>query len=158
MGKKFLVALDKSSNSLRVVKFLEDSINPAAQLTLMSIVINPASACELPEPSKAHPLLKENIKEFCIIEEAQTAALEGFLDEAKKTLVKAGIPADNICVELRKQHTDIASDILTEARAGGYDAVILGRRGLAEKKWFTFGSVSNKILNHAENLSVIVVD
>ena len=158
MAKKFLVALDKSSNSLRAVKFVADSISPCAQITLMSIVTNPASACELREPSEVHPLLKENIKELCIIEDAEMSALEGFLDEAKKVLIKCGFPADNITVSIRKQQTDIAGDILAEARDGKYDAIVVGRRGLKGLKHFMFGSVSSKVINHAENLSVIVVD
>jgi len=158
MAMRFLMALDRSSNSLRAVKLVAEAINPAALVTLMSIVADPASACELQEPSEVHPLLKENIKEFCIIEEAQTAAMEGFLDEAKKTLVKSGFPADNITVCIRKQQTDIASDILAEAREGDYDFIVVGRRGLTGIKHFMFGSVSSKVINHAEKLSVIVVD
>jgi len=158
MGKKFLVALDVSSNSLRAVQFVAETIKPDSQVTLMSIVADPAAACELRGPSEVHPLLAENIKDFCVIEEAKRAAAQGFLDEAKKTLVRAGFPDDNVCVELRKQEAGVANDILVEARAGDYDFVILGRRGIAGGKQFTFGSVANKIVNHAENISIIVVD
>lgn len=158
MGKKFLVALDKSSNSLRAVQFLADSINPNSQVTLMSVVADPAAACELKGPSEIHPLLAEELKDFCLVEEAKRAAAEGFLDEAKKILIKAGFPADNICVELRTQGEDIAEDILVEARKENYDAILLGRRGIAGKKKFTFGSIANKIVNHAEDISIIVVD
>lgn len=158
MAKRFLVALDKSRNSLRAVEFVADNINLTAQITLMSVVADPAAACELKGTSEVHPLLEEGIKDFCMIEEAQRAAAQGFLDEAKKTLVKAGFPADNICVELRTQGADVAGDVLTEARAGNYDAVIVGRRGLAGKKQFTFGSVSSKIIQNADNLSIMIVD
>ncbi len=158
MAKKFLIALDRSNNSLRAVNFAAEALNPCAEVTLMSIVVNPASACELPEPSEVHPLLKENIKEFCLIEDVQTAAMEGFLEEARKALVNCGFAADNITVCLRKQETDIAGDILTEARRGKYDAVIVGRRGISAIKQFMFGSVSSKIVTHADNFSVIVVD
>ncbi|WP_041585021.1 universal stress protein [Syntrophus aciditrophicus] len=158
MAKKFLVALDKSSNSLRAVKFVADNINCAAQITLMSIVPDIAAACELRDPSEVHPLLKENIKDLCVIEEAKTAAMEGFLDEAKKALVNAGFPSENITVCLRRQQTDVAGDILMEAGEGGYDTIVAGRRGVSGVKQFMFGSVSSKIINHAENVSVIVVD
>jgi len=158
MAMRFLMALDRSSNSLKAVRFIAESVNPAAQVTLLSIVANPAAACELQEPSEVHPLLKENIKDFCLIEEAQRAAMEGFLDEAKKILVTCGFSPDNITVCIRKQQTDVASDILTEAREGGYNAVVVGRRGISAVKHFIFGSVSSKVISHAEKLSVIVVD
>jgi nucleotide-binding universal stress UspA family protein len=158
MAKKFLLALDRSSNSLRAVEFVAKNISPTAEITLMSVVADPAAACELHGPSEVHPLLTENIKEFCVIEEAQRSAAEGFLDEAKKTLVRAGFSPDNICVELRRQVAGVAEDILFEANEGSYDGVILGKRGVSASKHFAFGSVSNKVINHAGKLSVIVVD
>jgi nucleotide-binding universal stress UspA family protein len=157
MAKRFLMALDKSSNSLRVVKFVADTINPTAQVTLMSIVADPAAACELQGPSLSS-LFTENIKTFCIIEDAKKAAMQGFLDEAKKSLVKAGFPANNIAVRVRKQKSGVARDILMAAKKGKYDAVIVGRRGLTGVKQFIFGSVSNKVINRAEKLSILVID
>jgi len=158
MAKRFLVALDKSSNSLRVVEFVASTLNPTPQITLMSIVADPASACELKGPSEIHPLLSEGLKDFCRIEEAQRAAAQGFLDEAKKTLVKAGFPADNICIKLRTQEADVAGDILMEAAQENYDVVIMGRRGMAGNKKYNFGSVSSKIIHNAKDLSIMIVD
>jgi nucleotide-binding universal stress UspA family protein len=158
MAKKFLVALDKSNSSLKAIDFVAGTINPSAQITLMSVVADPAAACELKGPTELHPLLEEGLKDFCVIEEAKRAAAQGFLDEAKNKLVGAGFPAEHICVELRSQEGDIAGDILIEAARENYDAVIIGRRGMADNKKYAFGSVSNKIIQHAENLSIIVVD
>jgi nucleotide-binding universal stress UspA family protein len=157
MAKRFLMALDKSSNSLRAVEFVADTIKPTAQLTLMSIVANPATACELDGPSLI-PLFTENIKTFCSIEDAKKDVMQGFLDEAKIILVKAGFPANNIAVEIRKQQTGVASDILMVAKEEKYDAVIVGRRGITGVEQFMFGSVSSKVINHAGKLSIIVID
>ena len=85
-------------------------------------------------------------------------AMQGFLDEAKKSLVKAGFPYNNVVVRIRKQKSGVARDILKAAKQGKYDAVVVGRRGLTGVKQFMFGSVSNKVINRAEKLSVIVVD
>lgn len=157
MAKRFLVALDKSNNSLRVVKFVAETIIPTAKVTLMSIVADPAAACELHGPSLSS-LFTEKTKTFCMIEDAKKAAMQGFLDEAKKTLVKTGFPSENIAVRIRKQKSGVARDILKAAKQEKYDAVVVGRRGLTGVKQFMFGSVSNKVINSAENLSIIVVD
>jgi nucleotide-binding universal stress UspA family protein len=157
MAKRFLVALDKSNNSLRAVKFVADAISPDAKITLMSVVADPAAACELHGPSLSS-LFTENVKTFCIIEDAKKSAMEGFLDEAKKSLVKAGFPSNNIFVRIRKQKSGVARDILKAAKQGKYDAVVVGRRGLTGVKQFMLGSVSNKVINRAEKLSIIVVE
>ncbi|MBW2107766.1 MAG: universal stress protein [Deltaproteobacteria bacterium] len=157
MAKRFLVALDKSNNSLRAVKFVATTISPEATVTLISIVSDPAAACELRGPSLAS-VFTENMKTFCVIEDAKKAALEGFLEEAKKTLIKAGFAPKNVAVRIRKQKAGVARDILSEAKRGKYDAVVVGRRGVSGVRQFVFGSVSNKIVNRAEKVSVIVVD
>jgi nucleotide-binding universal stress UspA family protein len=157
MAKNLLVALDKSHNSLRAVHYVAATVNPASFITLISIVPDPAAACELHGPSLAS-LFTEKIKTFCIIEDAKKSAMEGFLKEAKKTLVKAGFPSKHVRIRIRKQKSGVARDILKEATQGKYDTVIVGRRGITGVKQFAFGSVSNKVIHRAGELSVIVVD
>jgi nucleotide-binding universal stress UspA family protein len=51
----------------------------------------------------------------------------------------------------------VVRDIINEANSG-YDAIVLGRRGLSGIKEFIFGSVSQKVLHLTKDISVIVVD
>lgn len=157
MAKKILLALDNSKNSLKAVKYVANALNTDAAITVLSILPDPTAGCGLDSPALI-PLFKENMKTFCTLEEAKKVAVEGFLDEAKKTLVKAGFPSKNIAVKVRKKKTGIARDILKEAARGKYDTIVIGRRGLTGIKQFLFGSVSNKVVQLAQNASVIVVD
>jgi nucleotide-binding universal stress UspA family protein len=50
----------------------------------------------------------------------------------------------------------IARDIIAEAQAG-YEAVVMGRRGLSAIAEFFIGSVSQKVLHGTKDLSVILV-
>ncbi len=52
---------------------------------------------------------------------------------------------------------DVAVEIIEEAR-NGYDVVVLGRRGLSPVKSFFLGSVSQKVLNGAKDVSVLIVN
>ena len=51
----------------------------------------------------------------------------------------------------------IARDIIDEAR-NGYDTVVMGKRGLSGIKEFFLGSVSQKVLNGAKDVSVLLVN
>jgi nucleotide-binding universal stress UspA family protein len=157
MAKKILLALDNSKNSLKAVTYVAKALNTDAAITMLSILPDPTAGCELDSPSLT-PIFKKSMKTFCSIEEAKKVAVEGFLDEAKKILVKAGFPSKNITVRVRKKKSGIARDILKEAKRGKYDTIVIGRRGLTGIKQFLFGSVSNKVVQLAENASVIVVD
>lgn len=157
MAKKILLALDNSKNSLKAVKYVASGLNTDATITMLSILPDPTAGCGLDSPTLI-PIFKKNMKTFCTIEEVKKGAVEAFLDEAKKALVKAGFPSKNIAIRVRKKKSGIARDILKEAQRGKYDTVVIGRRGLTGVKQFLFGSVSNKVVQLAENTSVIVVD
>jgi nucleotide-binding universal stress UspA family protein len=149
--------VDKSANSLKAVNYVARNINHKAAVTLFSVLPDPTPACDLDGPSLI-PLFKENMKNFCINEEVETAAVEGFMDEAKKTLVKAGFTSNNVATRARKKRRGIAKDILKEAKRGSYDTVVIGRRGLSGiNKLFT-SSVSGEVLGQAKDVSVVVVD
>jgi len=157
MGRKILLALDNSKNSLKAINYVANTFKPAATITMFSVLPDPTAACELDGPSLI-PIFKENIRTFCIIEDAKKAAVQGFMDEAKKSLVKAGFPAKNISIRVRKKKVGIARDIVKEAQQGKYDTLVVGRRGLSSIQQFMLGSVSNKVLHTAKKITIIIVD
>ena len=157
MENKILLALDNSNNGLKAVKYVADNVMSTAMVTMFSVLPDPTAGCELDGPSLA-PIFKQNIKTFCTIEDAKKAAVEGFMEEAKKRLVKAGFPSKNVAIRIRKKKVGIARDILKEAERGKYDTIVIGRRGLSGIKQYVFGSVSNKVLHLAKKVAVVVVD
>lgn len=70
----------------------------------------------------------------------------------------AGFSPENVKLKIRKKEKGIAQDIMKEARDGGYDSIVVGRRGLSGLKEFFMGSVSNKVVHSAGDMAVIVVD
>lgn len=53
--------------------------------------------------------------------------------------------------------TDPASALVEEAEAGGYDLVVVGNKGMTgPRRFFTLGSVPNKVSHHlARNLLIV---
>ena len=157
MKTRCLLPVDKSANSLKAVNYVAKNISHEATVTLFSVLPDPTPACDLDGPSVT-PLFTENIKRFCINEEVETAAVKGFMDEAKKTLVEAGFPSKSVAIRTRKKRHGIAQDILKEAKQGKYDTVVIGRRGLSGVGRLFTRSVSGKVLGQAKDVSVVVVD
>ena len=77
---------------------------------------------------------------------------------AQSLLAKAGIPEAAVRVQVRKQRSGVAKDILDEIKEGGYGTIVVGRRGISKAQQFLFGSVSNKIIQNAKDCAVWVVD
>lgn len=81
--------------------------------------------------------------------------MASFLDKAKETLISVGIPEKAISTTF-KEGGDTAKEILKAQKEGGYGTIVMGRRGLSGIREFV-GSVSKKVLAHAENCAVWLV-
>jgi len=157
MAKKILVAVDESKNSMKAVKYVAGGMEKTGTVTLLSVLPDATAACGLDSPSLT-PLFKKSKQAFCAIEDTKKDSVKAFMEKAKQALVEAGFPSKNVAVKIRKKKVGIARDILKEAEQGKYTTLVVGRRGLTGIKQFLLGSVSNKIVQLAKRVSVIVVD
>jgi nucleotide-binding universal stress UspA family protein len=157
MARKILVAVDESKSSMNAVKYVARAMEKTGTVTLFSVLPDPTAACGLDSPSLT-PSFKANRQAFCAIEDTKKEIVKRFMDEAKGVLVKAGFPPKSVTTKILKKKSGIARDILKEAQRGKYTTLVIGRRGLSGVKQFVLGSVSNKVVSLAKNVSVIVVD
>ncbi len=155
MGKKLLVALDESENAMEAVRFLARSFTPDHEVTLFNVIMDISSVCSLNSP-ELHPLFLQQQINFCIIEDKKKELVNQSISEARKILLGAGFPEKNITVKIENRKKGVAQDIIDETRLG-YDAVVMGRRGLSGIAEFFIGSVSQKVLHGTKDLSVILV-
>jgi nucleotide-binding universal stress UspA family protein len=52
----------------------------------------------------------------------------------------------------------VAEDILNEAETGGFDTIVMGRRGLGMAKALLLGSVTSKVVQKAKGCAVTTVE
>jgi len=156
MGKKILVAFDDSENAIRAVEFLAGTFSSEHRVTLFSVLQDTAALCDMNSPELT-PYFQEQQHSFCTLEEKKKSLLTSALEQAKEILVKAGFSQENIDLKLDFKAKGVARDIVIEA-VNGYDLVVLGRRGVSGIREFFFGSVSQKVLHSAGNVSILIVN
>ena len=156
MGQRILVAFDDSEDAMRAVNYVAEALKPDSKVTLFSVIPDTASVCEMQSPELTPYFLSQR-DAFCTIEDKKQAIVESSAQEAKKRLIKAGFKEDRIGIKIKKRAKGVARDIAAEASAG-YDTLILGKRGLSGIKEFFLGSVSQKALQSAKDVTVILVN
>jgi nucleotide-binding universal stress UspA family protein len=72
-------------------------------------------------------------------------------------LVESGFQKELISIKIENKKNNVAKDIVEEARSG-YDLVVLGRRGLSGMKDYFLGSISQKVLHMATDVSLLFVN
>jgi nucleotide-binding universal stress UspA family protein len=91
------------------------------------------------------------------IEERVSEDAEDMLDQAKAYLIERDVPPFAITTRFEKRASGVARTILDVAGEGAYGTIMIGRRGISRAKRFLFGSVSNKVVQHARDMAVWVV-
>ncbi|OEU65228.1 MAG: hypothetical protein BA867_10715 [Desulfobacterales bacterium S5133MH16] len=156
MDKKILVAIDDSENAMRAVEFIANLFTTDSKITLFNVIQDTAALCEMNSPELT-PYFKSQQSSFCLLEEKKQELVNQAVQKAKEILMDAGFEEKNITVKSVIKKRGIARDIIKEAQAG-YNAIVLGRRGLSGIKDFILGSVSQKVSNSAKDISVLVVN
>ena len=81
------------------------------------------------------------------------------LEDCQQILIGAGFAPEAVSVRSPLRYCpSMAECILSERDELEYDTIVLGRQGLSRSEEFLFGSVSSKIVTHARNCTVWVVE
>ncbi len=97
------------------------------------------------------------------IEKAQSqldqaaSMMQPSFDRARQILVSGGIDPARIHETIAPEVAHSAHAIVQEAEEGGYDTILMGRRGLSKVQEFTMGSVSRRVVHLAKDRTVWVV-
>jgi nucleotide-binding universal stress UspA family protein len=153
---KILVAVDGSSYSLNAVKYVATRFSRLPVEVSLLHVLPMASEellCQISLDEDFKSKIKEQYERFN--DECRRAA-QKFLDQAKEILVNSGYVPDLIMAMLRQWQAGIAREIMAEAQKG-YEAVVVGRRGLGRVESLMLGSVSTQIVQGVDWMPVWVI-
>ena len=155
MGHKIMVAFDESENARRAVEYIAQVLPHDAEITLFSVLQDSAAICEMNSPELT-PYFKSQQSAFCALEDKKRGLVSEAGEDAIRFLIESGFQRELISLKIENKKNNVAKDIVEEARLG-YDLVVLGRRGLSGIKDYFLGSISQKVLYMAPEVSLLFV-
>jgi nucleotide-binding universal stress UspA family protein len=156
VSQKILIAFDDSENAMRAVDYVARYLAKDCHVTLFSVVPDTAALCEMNSPELI-PYFKAQQDSFCLLEDKKRDLLGAAQARAKEALTAQGFAEERIEIKSESKKRGIAGEIVAEAQSG-YDLIVVGRRGLSGIKEFFLGSISQKILNLAQDKSILIVN
>ncbi len=146
-----LIAVDNSENALRAVDHAAYMLRGSdCQITLFHSTRNLKGF--LPQE-----VIEDDPDLEALWQHREGQEIAPYMVKARTLLLEAGIAEAAIRTRVIAGTRSAADDILTEAGEGQYGTIILGRRGISKTKAFFMGSVTNKVLQGASNLTVCIV-
>lgn len=155
MAKSVLVAFDDSENAMRSVNFVAEYFARDTAVMLFSVLEDTQTLCSMNSPELT-PYFKSEQQAFCSLEDKKRELIETAIQSARNSLVNCGFDADQVRVKTQQRAASVAKDIIKEAETG-YDAVVIGKRGVSGLQDFLFGSVAQKVLHGVKNAAVVIV-
>jgi len=147
--KNILIAVDESENARRAVSYVAQLLGSLEgfKVTVLHVI---------PQPEEDFFKTSTEKEEWCSqYQEKAEAMLEGY----RQILIRAGFHPDDVSVRSPFRYCpSMAACILAERDETEYGTLVVGRQGLSRSEEFIFGSISSKIVSHARNCTVWVVE
>lgn len=148
-NKNILIAVDESDNARRAVSYVGRMLGGVEgfQVTLLHVINEPEEDFFATDEERDRWLADHREK------------IDDRLAEYRQMLIDGGFPPDSLATRTPLKYCpSLAQCILAERDDTRYGTIVVGRQGLSRSEEFLFGSVSSKIVNHARNCTVWVVE
>ena len=149
--EKILLALDGSAGSKHCLDCLAALLANADKEVMLCHVIRPLDVHQT-----GAGFFKPSYEKQWV--ESNRRRMIPALAQAKEGLVRAGLPARRITVEILAESTSRAGALVREAGARAIGTIVVGRRGLTLVDEFLVGRVATKVVQMAEEHAVWVVN
>ena len=148
-NKNILIAVDDSENAHRAVTYVGRMLGGAGGLKVGILHV-------IPEPEDDY-FSGEDEKEKWLGQRKEK--IDDVLRKYRRELIDAGfMPGDVTFRSTLRYCPSMAECILAERDKTRYSTIVVGRQGLSRGEEFLFGSISSKIVTHAKNCTVWVVE
>ncbi len=148
-NKNILIAVDDSENARRAVSYVSQLLAGVKgfKVLILHVISQPEEDYFPTSAEKENWLSKYRLK------------VDVMLEDYRQMLIHEGFDPDDISVRSSLRYGPSLSEcILVEQNKTQSSTIVVGRQGLSRSEEFLFGSVSSKIVNHARNCTVWVVE
>jgi nucleotide-binding universal stress UspA family protein len=160
VAHKLLIALDSSEGAWGAVEYVAETFGktPDVQVTLLHILSGLPPALWDDGHILGDQEREARQRLVASWQAEQEKQWQGLVKRAHDRLAGAGLPKATVSNNFKPKYYDVAEDILNEAAAGGYDTIVMGRRGLGKAKALLLGSITNKVVQNAKDCAVTIVE
>lgn len=148
-NRNILVSVDESENASRAVDYVAQLLGGLEdfRVTLLHVI---------PEPEEDYFRTEEEKERWL---EQYREKMDNRMENYRRRLIDAGFAEDRVKVRITMRFCpSMAKCILQERDQLEYSTIVVGRQGLSRSEEFLFGSISSKIVNHARDCTVWVVE
>jgi nucleotide-binding universal stress UspA family protein len=148
-NKNILIAVDDSENARRAVSYVSQLLAGVKgfKILILHVISQPEEDYFSTSAEKESWLNTYRLK------------VDIVLEDYRQILICEGFDPDDISVRSTLQYCPSLSEcILAEQDKMQYSTIVVGRQGLSRSEEFLFGSISSKIVTHARNCTVWVVE
>lgn len=148
-NKNILIAVDESENARRAVSYVSHLLSGIRgfKVLILHVIRQPEEDYFLTSADKDKWLGEYKLK------------VDAMLKNYRQLLIAEGFePADVSVRSTLRYCPSLAECILTERNETKCSTIVVGRQGISRSEEFLFGSVSSKIVNHARDCTVWVVE
>lgn len=149
---RLLAAIDASKSAYRILDYIGEMF---AGRNISITLFHATRELGLGRPGQNEPFDTRYEEKWHQLIESKMRFL---FDEAILRLTSAGINRDNIGIKFAQKVVSRAAAIVEEARSGLYGTIIAGRKGLTQANGFMMGRVSYKLIQHAREMAVCIVN
>ena len=148
-NKNIMLAVDESENAQRAVIYVGQILGglPDFKVLILHVVPEPEEDY-FPTTTEKEKWLKDYKKRIDVM-----------LNDYRNILLQSGFNENDVSARSTLRYCpSMAQCILSERDEIEYSTIVVGRQGLSRSEEFLFGSISSKIVNHARNCTVWVVE
>lgn len=154
-NNRFLIPMDASEGAMRAVAHVGEMVGGTdAEVTLFHVM---RSVYAAPPAGTPDALEETGSPVVPVVESREETAVRNAFEKATGMLLQAGVQAERITSKLMKGVATRSGSIATQAMAGGYSTIVMGRRGHSKVGEFHMGRVTNKVIQLASDAAVWVV-
>jgi len=148
-NRDILIAVDESKNAGRAVSYVGQLLSGTKGFEIIILHV----ICQPEEDYFATMTERDN----WLSRHKRTVA--AMLDDYRRMLIDDGFDPEQVSIRSTVRYCpSLAECILAEREKTQCSTIVLGRQGLSRSEEFLFGSVSSKIVNHARDCTVWVVE
>ncbi|MDM8551458.1 universal stress protein [Desulfobacterales bacterium HSG2] len=145
--KDILIAVDESENARRAVSYVGQLLGGLPDFKVLILHI-------IPDPEEDY---FQNVSEKEKWIEEHKKQIDILLEDYRRILIQAGFDESAVSTRSTLRHCPSMAKCILKEVDKIHNTIVVGRQGLSRSEEFLFGSISSKIVNHARDCTVWVV-